>query len=104
MLAFIELPPFASVRDNYLNDDEFLMLQLFLLEHPNAGEVIPHSGGCRKLRWTTKGKGKRGGLRVIYFLRLNPGQIILMTMYAKNVQENISSKLLRDLKEFFENG
>jgi len=61
-------------------------------------------GGCRKLRWATGGHGKRGGVRVIYFLRLNSGQIVLVTMYAKNVQENIDPKLLRRLKEVFENG
>ena len=54
--------------------------------HPDAGDVIPRSGGCRKLRWAIEGRGKRGGVRVIYFLRLNSGQIVLVTMYAKNVQ------------------
>lgn len=87
-----------------MDDDEFTTLQLFLSEHPDAGEVIPHSGGCRKLRWAVGGRGKRGGLRVIYFYRLNPEQVVLVTMYAKNVQENIDPKLLRRLKEMFENG
>lgn len=104
MFTFIELHPFAAVRDKYLNDDEFAALQLYLTEHPDDGDVIPHSGGCRKLRWAIEGRGKRGGVRVIYFLRLNPGQIVLLTMYAKNVQQNIDPKLLRRLKEVFENG
>lgn len=104
MHSFIELHPFATVRDKYLNDDEFATLQHFLAAHPNAGDVIPRSGGCRKLRWAIEGRGKRGGVRVIYFLRLNSGQIILVTMYAKNVQENIDPNLLKRLKEVFENG
>lgn len=104
MFVFVELNPFAAVRDKYLSDDEFVALQLYLMEHPEDGDVIPHSGGCRKLRWAVKGRGKRGGVRVIYFLRLDPGQIVLVTMYAKNVQENIDPKLLRRLKEVFENG
>jgi hypothetical protein len=104
MLTFIELNPFAAVRDKYLSEDDFAVLQFYLAEHPDVGEVIPHSGGCRKLRWTAEGRGKRGGVRVIYFLRLNSEQIVLMTMYAKNVQENIDPKLLRRLKETFENG
>lgn len=104
MFTFIELHPFAAVRDRYLNDDEFAALQLYLAEHPDDGDVIPHSGGCRKLRWAIEGRGKRGGVRVIYFLRLNPGQVVLLTMYAKNVQENIDPKLLRRLKEVFTNG
>ena len=94
----------ASVWDEYLTEDDFASLQFFLMEHPKAGDVIPHSGGCRKLRWTTEGRGKRGGLRVIYFLRLDPEQIVLVTMYAKDVQENIDPKLLRRLKERFEDG
>lgn len=104
MFTFIELHPFAAVRDKYLNDDEFAALQLYLAEHPDEGDVIPHSGGCRKLRWAIEGRGKRGGVRVIYFLRLNPDQIVLVTMYAKSVQENIDPKLLKRLKEVFTNG
>lgn len=104
MHTFIELQPFATVRDKYLNDDEFTAFQHYLAANPDAGDVIPRSGGCRKLRWAIEGRGKRGGVRVIYFLRLNSGQIVLVTMYAKNVQENIDPNLLKRLKEVFENG
>ncbi len=104
MLTFIELQPFAMVRDKYLNDEEFADLQFYLAGQPEAGDVIPRSGGCRKLRWSAEGRGKRGGIRVIYFLRPRPGQIVLVTMYAKNVRENIDPGILRRLKETFENG
>ena len=104
MLTFIELAPFAAVRDKYLDDQEFAALQQYLTGHPRAGEVIPRSGGCRKLRWAASGRGKRAGMRVIYFLRLASGQIVLVTMYAKNVQENIDPRLLKRLKEGFEGG
>lgn len=104
MHTFIELQPFATVRDKYLNDDEFTAFQHYLAANPDAGDVIPRSGGCRKLRWALDGHGKRGGVRIIYFLRLNSGQIVLVTMYAKNVQENIDPNLLKRLKEVFENG
>ena len=104
MRTFVELHPFAAVREKYLNDEEFTSLQLYLTVHPQCGDVIPHSGGCRKLRWAIEGRGKRGGIRVIYFLRINPEQIVLVTMYAKNVQENIDPELLRRLKEAFEHG
>ena len=103
MHTFIELHPFAAVRDKYLNDDEFTAFQHYLAANPDAGDVIPRSGGCRKLRWAIDGRGKRGGVRIIYFLRLNSGQIVLVTMYAKNVQENIDPNLLKRLKEVFEN-
>ena len=104
MLTFIELASFAAVRDKYLDDQEFAALQQYLVEHPGAGEVIPRSGGCRKLRWGATGRGKRGGMRVIYFLRLASGQIVLVTIYAKNVRENIDPRLLKRLKEGFDRG
>ena len=104
MFTFIELRPFAAVRDRYLSDEDFAALQFYLAQHADAGDVIPHSGGCRKVRWTAESRGKRGGVRVIYFVRLNAGQIVLVTMYGKNVQENIDPRLLRRLKETFENG
>ena len=104
MFTFVELQPFAAVRDKYLSDDEFAVLQFYLAEHPDAGNVICHSGGCRKVRWAAEGRGKRGGVRVIYFLCLGPEQIVLVTIYAKNVRENIDPELLRRLKEVFEGG
>jgi hypothetical protein len=104
LFSFIELQPFATVRDKYLTDEEFAELQSYLAMHPEVGDVIPHSGGCRKLRWSVEGRGKRGGVRIIYFLRLRPGQIVLVTMYAKNVRDNIDPAILRRLKEAFEDG
>jgi hypothetical protein len=102
--TFIELAPFEAVRDRYVDDDEFAALQWHLTGHPDAGSVIPRSGGCRKLRWALEGRGKRGGARVIYFLRTAAGEIVLITMYAKNVKDNIDPTLLKRLKEGFENG
>lgn len=104
MWTFIELAPFEAVRDRYLKDDEFAALQWHLMEHPEAGDLVPRSGGCRKLRWALEGRGKRSGARVIYFLRTAAGQIVLVTMYAKNVKENIDPALLKRLKEKFEDG
>lgn len=102
MFTFIELEPFARVRDDLLDDDEFLRLQRFLIAEPQAGDVIPGSDGCRKLRWALSGRGKRGGARVIYFLRLREDEIVLVTMYAKNVRGNIDAKLLKRLRKSYE--
>jgi hypothetical protein len=102
MLTFIELHSFAAVRDKYLADDEFAALQQYLATHPTAGDVIPRSGGCRKVRWAPEGRGKRGGLRVVYFLHLEHGAIVLVTMYSKNVRDNIDPGLLKRIKEAFE--
>ena len=100
--GFIELVPFARAREAYgMDDAEFAELQAALLANPEAGDVIPRSGGCRKFRWRAPGRGKRGGYRVIYFLRNAEGLIVLVLLYAKNVRENVEPGLLRELKERF---
>jgi hypothetical protein len=70
-----------------------------LIVNPEAGDVIPGSGGVRKLRWGVAGRGNRGRLRVIYFLRLPQGEIWMLTLYAKNVADNIPAKVLKRIKE-----
>ena len=102
MFTFVELEPFARAREALLDDTELTRLQFHLITEPEAGDVIPGSGGCRKLRWAASGRGKRGGARVIYFLRLASGEIVLVTMYAKNVQDNINPKVLRELRQWYE--
>jgi mRNA-degrading endonuclease RelE of RelBE toxin-antitoxin system len=103
VLSFIELTPFAKAREAYgMTDDEFAELQAFLAAHPEAGAVIPASSGCRKLRWGGAGRGKRGGYRVIYFLRLSRGLIVLVLLYGKHARENVESALLRQLHKAVE--
>lgn len=105
LLSFIELAPFVRAREAYgMGDAEFAELQLALAAEPEAGDVIPGSGGCRKLRWRAQGRGKRGGYRVIYFLRTAEGSIVLVLLYAKNVRDNVDPELLRQLKTRFDHG
>jgi hypothetical protein len=66
--------------------------------NPEAGDVIPGSGGCRKVRWSVDGRGKRGGARVIYVNRLANGKIWLLTMYSKAVQKDVERKVLNKLR------
>ena len=75
MFEFIEAPFFTKALEHYLDDDEYARLQHHPNEHPEAGSVAPGSGGVRKLRWAVAGGGKRGGLRVIYYLRSARGEI-----------------------------
>ena len=96
---FIELTPFPRARDEYLDDDEFAAFQRHLAFNPLAGDVIPDTGGVRKIRWAREGTGKRGGLRVIYYVQDRLGRIWLMTVYAKSARENIAVKTLLKLKE-----
>ena len=96
---FIELTPFSRARDAYFDDDEFAAFQRHLASNPLAGDVIPGTGGVRKMRWAREGTGKRGGLRVIYYVQDRLGRIWLMTVYAKSARENIAVKTLLKLKE-----
>lgn len=89
------------MRSVYLDDDEYADLQQFMMEHPEVGDVIPGSGGVRKLRWKRQGMGKRGGLRVIYFVRYQPNEFWMLTLYAKAKKENVPAHILKQLKETF---
>ncbi len=103
MFEFIETPFFTKALEHYLDDDEYARLQRHLNGRPEAGAVVPGSGGVRKLRWAVAGRGKRGGLRVIYYLRNAHGEIWMLTLYGKNVRESIPAHLLKQMKEAIEN-
>jgi putative transcriptional regulator len=75
------------------------LLQRYLNSDPEAGAIVPGSGGVRKVRWRAEGRGKRGGLRVIYFAKLARGEIWMLTIYGKNVQENIPAHVLRAMRK-----
>ena len=85
-------------------EDERLEFFEWLSNNPDAGDVISGSGGCRKVRWSRAGSGKRGGTRVIYFTRLAAGEIWLLLAYAKSVRSNIPGHLLKAVREEIENG
>jgi len=99
MISFVETKLFTRLVQEYLSDDEYSRLQQALAADPELGSVIPGSGGVRKMRWSVAGRGKRGGLRIIYFLRTRHGQIWMLTLYAKNVAENIPAHVLRQIKD-----
>jgi hypothetical protein len=98
MISFVETKLFTRLVREYLSDDEYSELQQALIANPEAGAIIPGSGGVRKLRWGLAGRGKRGGIRVIYFLRTRQGQIWMLTLYPKNVAENIPAHVLKQIK------
>ena len=90
---FVELSAFAKYRSDYLGDEEFGALQNFLLKRPEAGDVFEGTGGLRKIRNgdPKRGKGKRGGLRVIYYWWDGGQQFWLFTLYDKDEMENLSA-------------
>lgn len=99
ILSFIETPLFTRLVGDYLSDEEYAALQAHLAQHPESGDVVPRSGGVRKLRWSAAGRGKRGGVRVIYFARVAKGVIWMLTIYAKKEAENIPAHVLRKIRQ-----
>ncbi len=98
--TFVELPAFSRHRSDYLTDEDFRGLQEAMMKHPEAGDIIESTGGLRKLRFgdPRRGKGKRGGLRVIYYWWDGGLQFWLFTLYDKNEMEDMNSDQKKILK------
>jgi mRNA-degrading endonuclease RelE of RelBE toxin-antitoxin system len=103
-VEFVEAPEFTALMADYLDDDEYRGLQGFLAGKPAAGDVMPGTGGFRKLRWADprRRKGKRGGLRVIYYYLEADDLIWLITVYDKNEMADLSPGEKRLLKKAIE--
>jgi len=102
-MEFIEAIAFTKYVYEYLSDDEYIGLQSFLLQYPESGKVVPRSGGVRKVRWAMSGKGKSGGIRVIYYFKKQDDEIWLLTIYSKSEMENIPAHILRQIAKEIEN-
>ena len=91
---FVELSIFQKYRANYLNDDQFRLFQSMLLADPEKGDVIPDTGGLRKVRFRDerRHKGTRGGIRVIYYWTNEKGQFILFTIYDKDQRDDLTKQ------------
>ena len=87
------------MADEHLPDDELWRLQTYLNDNAEVGDIIRGSGGVRKLRWAATGRGKRGGLRIVDYLRSKQGEMWLLTLDAKNVPESIAGRVLKKIKE-----
>ncbi|MNE04051.1 Toxin HigB-2 [compost metagenome] len=98
---FFETSFFTATVSDYLSDDEYKELQQVLLKNPECGDVMPRTGGFRKLRWgdRRRGKGKRGGLRVIYYWLSSDGQMWMFAIYDKDELENLTCDQERALKQ-----
>ncbi len=103
VLTFVESPIFSKQVYDYLDDEEYAAFQVYLASMPDAGDVVKDSGGIRKVRWRRKGRGKSGGVRVMYFARLHSGEIWLLLIYAKSVVDSIPGHVLKALREEMEN-
>lgn len=99
MFTVIETPLFTARAKGIWDEDERGEFCAWLAANPLVGVVIPGTGGCRKVRWVRRGIGKSGGVRIIYFNRLELGVIYLLVIYAKAVRGNIPAHVLKALKE-----
>ena len=104
-LVFKETPLFTRLLADYLTDDAYRHLQQALMETPELGDVMPGTGGFRKLRWqdSRRGKGKRGGLRVIYYYLTADNQIWFFTLYDKDEAADLTPEEKRGLKQAIQN-
>jgi mRNA-degrading endonuclease RelE of RelBE toxin-antitoxin system len=102
-MVFVETSLFSKLLGDYLTDDQYRGLQAHLIERPDAGPISKESSGVRKVRWRAGGKGKSGGVRVIYYWVRDDAQIFLITIYGKSEKEDLSSadlkRIVRLVKE-----
>jgi hypothetical protein len=101
-MVFIEAILFTKYLSSYLEDEDYRELQEFLIEQPDAGTLIQGTGGLRKLRWSLDNKGKRGGIRVIYYWQIADDQIYFFTLFSKNEISDLSAKEKKELKLMLE--
>lgn len=97
-MEFIETPIFTKLVCEMLPDDDYRLIQQALVLRPDAGKIIQGSGGLRKIRWSVKGRGKRGGIRLLYYWDKNHDTIYMLFMYVKNKQEDLTPSQLKILK------
>lgn len=98
-MVFIETSLFSKILPKYLSDDEYRRLQSYLLQKPDAGDIVRHSGGVRKVRWAPTGEGKSGGIRAIYYWKKSNDEIWMLTLYSKSEKATISGHVLKQIAE-----
>jgi len=98
-MRFVETPIFTGEVRDLLGEEEYRSLQLALLFRPEQGALIKGTGGLRKIRWGAKGKGKRGGCRIIYYLDKPQDVIYLLFVYPKSAQEDLTQSQIRILSK-----
>jgi len=94
-MVFIESQIFSRLVYDYLSEDEYSGLQRHLALHPGAGVLVRGGGGARKIRWASAGRGKSGGVRVIYYWITADEQILLLTIYSKSEQGTMTAADLK---------
>ena len=102
MLTVVETLLFQRQWPHYWEEEERAEFAAFIAHNPLAGVVVRDSGGIRKVRWSREGSGKSGGVRVIYFTRLEAGEVVLLTLYAKSKTDNLTGAKLKEIRRALE--
>jgi hypothetical protein len=101
-IEIVETSIFTRQIQGLLSDEEYHQLQLALLARPDLGAIIPGGGGLRKARWSAKGHGKRGGVRVIYYWVNIQDRILMLLIYAKAEQDDLTQDQLKVLRQMID--
>lgn len=102
MLTVVETLLFQKQWPLYWTEKERGVFAAYIAENPEAGDVVPGSGGIRKVRWRRAGLGKSGGVRVIYFTRTAEEELVLLTLYAKSTTDNLTGAKLKEIRRALE--
>ena len=101
-MVIIETSIFTRQVLELLSDDEYRKLQVVLANRPNAGDLIKGSGGLRKIRWTIEGRGKRGGVRVIYYWAVKQERLLMLFIYLKSERGDLTPAQIKVLRNIIE--
>lgn len=102
MFTIVETLLFQKLWPQYWTEEERGEFAAFLSANPEAGDVVPESGGIRKVRWKRQGTGKSAGVRVIYFARNEEEELVLLTLYAKSKTDNLTGPVLKEIRRALE--
>lgn len=102
MLTVVETPSFTRLWPDYWTEDERGEFCAWIASSPLAGDVIPRTGGVRKVRWSRSASEKQGGVRVSYYNRLSDGRIWLLLIYAKSARDNLPAHVLKAAREMLD--
>ena len=101
-MVFIETSAFSRYIQKLLTDDQYSEFQHYLIRYPDAGAIIQGGGGLRKIRWTVSGRGKRGGVRIIYYWVMKREQMLMLLIYPKSERDNLTPAQLNALRRVIE--